>query len=220
MTLEDVREECTTIQTIAQYLGGYPNWLSIGNLALRKLVRTLAWDYAGSLAGDKSFPLVATGAYTFTAGEAFTGNIKALTVYWSGTLPLTDGKACHITTLRGEALLQEGTFGTADQPEAVVDGQTIRCYPLPTAGTSGILQCHYVMRPVTFTELTDSIQVSDDAALALELTMGAFAVKDTGRVPPMTAMGRLLQMADGEVAELNRKVKRGMLILPMPALRG
>jgi len=220
MTLEDVRDECQTIQTIAQSLAPNPNWLSLGDLALRRLCRAVAWEYLGALAGNKSFPLVASGSYTFAAGDLFTGTLKALSAYWSGALPLTDGHPVDVVALRNEPLLQDGTFGTAERPKAVVDGLTIRLYPLITAGTDGILDCRYVKRQTAFAELSDSIQITDDAALALELTMGAFAVQDKGRVPPGTAMTQLLMMADAEIAALNRKVKRSGLIVPMPPLGG
>lgn len=205
-TLENALDYAKSMEIVAAYYRDRPgrNFLSLGNLALIPLLRDLAWEHCGTLAGEKTWSLRADShSYSFTTSENFMGSFESLKVYWDSGL--TDCKPVVVVGMGAEGELVAEERGSEDYPEAVVDGQTIRLYPSP-GQTEGMLEAHYKKRAATFTAMADSIQVSDDAFLALVYMLGSFLVDKPEIAGSLAALGK------AEALNLGDTVRRKLVI--------
>lgn len=198
-TLENALDYAKSMEIVAAYYRDRPdrNFLSLGNLALIPLLRDLPWELCGTLAGEKTWSLTAdTHAYTFTTTDKFMGSFESLTVYWDSGY--TEAKPVTVVGMGAEAELISDERGDEETPEAVVDGQTIRLYPSP-GQTEGMLEAHYKKRATAFGTMGDSIQVSDDAFLALVYMLGSFLVDKPEIAGSLAALGKAeaLNLRDG-----------------------
>jgi len=205
-TLQNALDYAKSMELVAAYYRDRPgrNFLSLGDMALIPLLRELSWDHCGTLAGEKTWSLAAdTHAYAFTTTDKFMGSLEALLVYWDADY--TDSKRVDVVGLGAEADLVSEERGDEEHPEAVVDGQTIRLYPDPGVA-QGMLEAHYKKRATAFGAMGDSIQVSDDAFLALVYYLGSFLVDKPEIAGSLAALGK------AEALNLRDTVRRKLVI--------